>query len=438
MVIAVKLCFKKGFTKICRMDIIRICLNVSFGGIFMKIIHTSDWHLGKSLEGFSRLEEQEKFIEDFILIVEENNADLVIISGDIYDNGNPPAKAENLFYRALKSISNYGKRAVLLIAGNHDNPERLAAASPLAYEHGIIILGTPKTIVTKGTYGEFEIVDSGEGFIELVINEEKVVILTIAYPSEKRLNEIFNVENDEDARVRSYSQRVGQLFLSLSSKFREDTINIATSHLFMLGGDTTDSERPIELGGTLAVSADMLPEKAQYVALGHLHRPQKVKGTELEAYYSGSPLQYSKSEIGYSKSCNLIQVKVGEKAKVEILYFKNYKPIEIWKCNGVSEAIEMCRVNSQKDIWVYLEIKTEEFISTEDIKTMRDLKQDIIQIRPDIKGLDELETAMDNINEKSMEELFTNFYTSQRLVTPSNELMQLFLEIAGEEEEYEA
>lgn len=403
----------------------------------MKIIHTSDWHLGKSLEGFSRLEEQEKFIEDFILMIEENNADLVIISGDIYDNGNPPARAENLFYRAIKSISNFGKRAVLIIAGNHDNPERLSAASPLAYEHGIIMLGTPKSVASIGQYGEFEIVNSGEGFVELLINREKIVILTMAYPSEKRLNEIFNEENDEESRVMGYSERVGQLFLSLSSNFREDTINIATSHLFMLGGDTTDSERPIELGGTLAVSANMLPEKAQYVALGHLHRPQKVKGTEIQAYYSGSPLQYSKSEIGYSKSCYLIQVKAGVEASVETLYLKNYKPIEVWKCNGVLEAIEMCRINSEKDAWVYLEIKTEEFISQEDIKAMRDLKQDIIQIKPDIKGLDAVETDMINLNERSMEELFTDFYKAQRQVEPSNELMELFLEIAGEEEEDE-
>src|SRR3712207_5073600 len=100
----------------------------------MRILHTSDWHLGKNLEGASRLEEQEQFIEDFIHIVDENCIDMVIISGDIYDSSNPPAKAEKLFYKALKGISKNGKRLTLVIAGNHDNPDRLSAASPLAYE----------------------------------------------------------------------------------------------------------------------------------------------------------------------------------------------------------------------------------------------------------------------------------------------------------------
>ncbi|MCT4621221.1 MAG: exonuclease subunit SbcD, partial [Marinisporobacter sp.] len=98
----------------------------------MRILHTSDWHLGKNLENSSRIEEQEKFIDDFVDLVEENNIDLVIIAGDIYDHSNPPAKAEKLFYKALKKISKDGERIILIIAGNHDSPERLVAASPLA------------------------------------------------------------------------------------------------------------------------------------------------------------------------------------------------------------------------------------------------------------------------------------------------------------------
>ncbi len=341
----------------------------------MKIIHTSDWHLGKSLEGFSRMEEQEKFLDDFVLMVEEKEADLVIIAGDIFDNGNPPAKAEFLFYKALKDISNNGKRAILVIAGNHDNPDRLAAVSPIAYEHGIIILGTPKSIAAKGKYGDFEVVNSGEGFLEMDIHGEKAIFVTVAYPSEKRLNEIFNEDNNEENRIISYSDRIGELFSSLNRRFRKDTINIAVSHIFIVGGETTDSERPIELGGTLAVSANMLPQDAQYIALGHLHRPQIVNGTELIAYYSGSPLQYSKSEITYSKCCYLVDVKADSMANVETIYFKNYKPIEVWKCNGIYEAIERCKANSHREVWAYLEIKTDTFISLEDVKAIRDSKR---------------------------------------------------------------
>ena len=90
------------------------------GSDILKIIHTSDWHLGKLLEGNSRLEEQEQFIDEFVQKVEEKDADLIIIAGDIYDSGNPSAKAECLFYNGVKRISNNGRRAILIIAGNHD------------------------------------------------------------------------------------------------------------------------------------------------------------------------------------------------------------------------------------------------------------------------------------------------------------------------------
>jgi DNA repair protein SbcD/Mre11 len=405
----------------------------------MRFIHTSDWHLGKNLDGVknSRLDEQEKFIDEFVNIVEENDIDLVIIAGDIYDNGNPPARAEKLFYNALKRISKGGERAVLVIAGNHDNPERLVAASPLAYEHGVIMLGTPKSVLEKGVYGSFEVLDCEEGYIELNIKGEKVVIITLPYPSEKRLAEIFIEDSEDESRRKSYSEKIGELFDKLSQKYREDTINIAVSHLFVVGGETSDSERSIELGGSLAVDVEKLPKKAQYIGLGHLHRPQRVRGTELKAYYSGSPIQYSKSEIGYSKCIYIVDVKSGEEAKVEERFLCNYKPIEVWKCKGVDEAINMCRENSERDVWVYLEIETDEYISQENMKIMNEYKRDIIEILPKIKGSDEEYVHLENIVERGMDELFKEFYKSLRNVEPDEEIMDLFLKIALDVEEGE-
>ena len=124
----------------------------------MRFIHTSDWHIGKNLEGHSRLEEQEKFCNDFIKIVETNNIDMVIIAGDVYDTSNPPAGAETLFYKTICKLADNGNRCVLVIAGNHDNPERLSAITPLAKEQGIIILGYPLSSTTKLKYNGYEIV----------------------------------------------------------------------------------------------------------------------------------------------------------------------------------------------------------------------------------------------------------------------------------------
>jgi len=400
----------------------------------MKFIHTSDWHLGKSLEGHSRIEEQEQFCDDFVKLVDDNDIDMVIIAGDIYDTSNPPAQAEKLFYKTVSRLANNGQRCVLVIAGNHDNPERLAAITPLAHEQGIIILGYPLSSTQKAKYKGFEIIEAKEGCLKIDINKEKATIITLPYPSEKRLNEaIGNPSNDEEAQ-QTYSQRVGQIFRELEKNFENDTINIAVSHIFVVGGEETESERPIQLGGSLLVEKKDLPTKAQYIALGHLHKPQKASH-RLNAYYSGSPIQYSKDERSYAKGANIVDIKAGENPIIQSIYFKNYKPIEVFKCNGVEEAIKICEENKERDIWSYFEIKTEHIINQSEIKQMKELLNDIIEIRPIIISEDIEEEV--NIKEKSMGELFKEFYNFSTGLEPRGELMDLFLNIINEEGDLE-
>jgi exonuclease SbcD len=404
----------------------------------MRILHTSDWHLGKSLEGYSRLPEQEQFLDELVEIVEREKIDLILVAGDIYDHSNPPAAAEKLFYQSMKRLSKDGQRAVIVIAGNHDNPDRLTAASPLAYEHGIVLLGTPKSVAHTGKYGGFEIVESGQGYIKLIIGDEKVVAITLPYPSEKRLNEIISIEADEEEMQLSYSQRIGQIFSDLSKHFSEDSINLVLSHLYMLGGEECDSERQIQLGGSMAVEASLLPS-AQYIALGHLHRPQTVVGGQNRAFYSGSPLQYSKSEINYSKCVYKIDIEPGQEPLVQPIYLKNYKPIEVWKCCGIEEALNRCQEQAQKDIWVYLEIETDRVLTRDEIKALRDIRKDIVEIRPLLTIEENKEDEIENLSELNMIELFNNFYIKDSGVQPSRELVEMFSQIIGEEgEENEA
>lgn len=396
----------------------------------MRFIHTSDWHLGKNLEGHSRIEEQIKFCEDFINTVNENNIDMVIIAGDIYDTSNPPALAEKLFYKTISKLANNGQRCVLIISGNHDNPERLSAITPLAHEQGIIILGNPLSKTEVAKYKDFEIVEAKEGCIKLRINDEKVVAITLPYPSEKRLNEVI-LQNDEDKeRQVTYSQKIGEIFTDLESNFEKDSINLAVSHLFVVGGESIGSERPIELGGSLLVEKKHLPSKAQYIALGHLHKPQKAS-QRLNAYYSGSPLQYSKDERSYTKGAYIVEIHAGKKPIIEEIYFNNYKPIEVFKCDGIEEALKICEENKARDIWSYFEIKTDEVISQSNIKKMKDILKDIIEIKPIITSQYESEHV--DMKEKSMGEMFKEFYTFSRGLEPKGELMDLFLDIINEE-----
>lgn len=400
----------------------------------MRILHTADWHLGKNLEGQSRMDEQEQFLNDFVKLVEANNIDLIMIAGDVYDSSNPPARAEKMFYDTLKRLSGNGERLTLVISGNHDNPDRLIAASPLAREHGIIMVGTPKTAVPCGEYGKHKILESGEGFVEIEMNGEKAVILAIPYPSEKRLNEvIYNGMDDEEEKAKSYSDRIFSLFDTLKSHYRKDTINLVTSHLFAMGSEESGSERSIQLGGSYIVDGSCFPQEAQYVALGHVHKPQIVPGTNKKARYCGSPIHYNKKEINFNKKCFIVDVKPGKECNIEEVDLKVYKPIEIWKCGSIEEAVTKCEENKDRECWVYLEINTDRYIREDEIKQMKDLKKDILEIMPKVKGLED-EIALD-LKEKSFEEIFKDFYMKEREVPPDEEVVELLLSIISEEGE---
>ncbi|KAB3525730.1 exonuclease SbcCD subunit D [Alkaliphilus serpentinus] len=404
----------------------------------MRILHTSDWHLGKNLEGHSRMDEQEAFLNDFIEIVEKNIVDLVIIAGDVYDSPNPPARAETMFYNTLKRLSSNGERLTLVIAGNHDNPDRLVAADPLARDHGIIMVGTPKSIVSKGNYGKHSIIEAGEGYIEVDIKGERAVILTVPYPSEKRLNEaLYGDMESEEERLKSYSDRIKLLFNGLSEKYRDDTINIAVSHLFAMGSEEAGSERNIQLGGSYIVDGSCFPEGAQYIALGHIHKPQIVPGTDKRVRYSGSPLHYSKKEITFNKKCYIIDAKSCGECDINEVEFKVYKPIEIWKCKSIEEAIDKCEENKDKDCWVYIEVTTDRYIREDEIKLMKATKDDILEISPKITGEGSEIDTVNSFSEKSFEEVFKEFYSKERGVEPQQEVVDLLLSIIKEGEEDE-
>ena len=129
----------------------------------MKVLHTSDWHLGKKLEGLKRIEEQEKFIDRLESIVLEENPKLILIAGDIFDTPIPSSEAEKLFFDAIKKLSNHGERGIVIIPGNHDSAERLVASKNLAKEFGVIIYENVLEEKEIGTYGKFQVEKTTKG-----------------------------------------------------------------------------------------------------------------------------------------------------------------------------------------------------------------------------------------------------------------------------------
>lgn len=400
----------------------------------MRILHTSDWHLGKYLDGISRIEEQKKFCSDFVEIVKENNIDLILIAGDIYDTFNPQSIAEKLFYETVEKLSENGKRCVFVIAGNHDNPDRLEAVNPLAIDKGIIILGYPRSKTEIRKYDGFEIVESKEGFTKIKIKNEVINIISIPFPSEKRLDEAFIDFSGDDKMQITYSKKIGNIFSKLEENFNEDEINIATSHIFVVNSDISDSERRIELGGTLLVEKSDLPKKSQYTALGHIHKPQRIS-KELNIFYSGSPLQYSKSERISAKSVYIVDLKAKEDAKVEQIFLKNYIPIKVFKCKTIEEALNICIENKEKDIYAYFEIETDRTITQEEIKEMKGYIKNILEIRPIIKNKEFIEESRSlEINTTNINSYFLDYYRERENLEPNEEVIKLFNDLISEKE----
>lgn len=386
----------------------------------MRILHTADWHLGRHLEGRSRLPEQADFLDELVEIVEEEQIDLILMAGDVYDTYNPPAEAEELFYDSLIRLTAGGKRKIVCIAGNHDHPDRLAAAHPLAQAHGIYLMGLPNQRVIN---------------ITVPSSQQTVSIFALPYPSESRLREVLSKENEEVLLRDAYDERIKGLFEQQRHHFSPQHINLAMSHLFVQGGATSESEREIQVGGAYTVSPQSLPAFVQYVALGHLHRPQNVKHAPTVARYSGSPLAYSFSEAGYTKSVTIFDAHPNQAIVPQEIYLRSGKPLVTWEAiEGIGQVMQWLEEGRDRDAWVNVEIHVEEALPTEVTHQLRKSHSGILNIRPIYP---EIAAAREQVrlSQLSIEEVFRRFYQKQTNgAVPDEVMIKLFLELLQEEE----
>ncbi|MBD7967582.1 exonuclease SbcCD subunit D [Paenibacillus gallinarum] len=384
----------------------------------MRILHTGDWHFGKTLEGRSRLKEQEQFVDELVRLADEEKADAILMAGDVYDSVNPPAAAEQLFYDAVARLTS-GGRPLVVIAGNHDQPERVASVSPLVNGRGITLVGLPTSDIIT---------------IHAQRTGEIAKIAALPYPSESRLNELFTEDGEEQGMRLAYSERVGQLMRHLGNSFQPDTVNLSMGHIYVLGGLESDSERPIQVGGAYTVDPSALSIGAQYTALGHLHRPQHVKGEGM-IRYSGSPLSYSFSEAGQTKSVVMVDVAPGQPAIANEVYLSSGRPLVRWKARGgLAEVYRWLEEERDKTAYIDLEISLEEAMSIAEIQKLRKSREGIIHIRPVYP-----ETITSEMNEVRSElpvhEVFRRFYQRQTGgAVPDDQLVKLFLELVNEDD----
>lgn len=411
----------------------------------MRVLHTADWHLGKRLERYSRLEEQEAVMDEICRIAEEQQADLVLIAGDLYDTFSPSTAAVELFYKTVRRLSNDGRRPVIAIAGNHDSADYIEAPNPLARECGILLAGYPEAELPEMELpGKFSVQRVAPGFIELSLagHEAPVRIIFTPYANEQRLA-TFLGESDEAQALRD---RLAAHWSQLARDFcDEGGINLLMTHLFfqpdkVRADDANeadklaepDEEKPVlHVGGAQQMYPDMIPEQIQYTALGHLHRYIEVRKSPSPVVYSSSPLSYSFSEAEQQKYVVLIDAQPGEPVRHQRVPLQQGRPLLRIKANGVDDAVE--QLQSRQEAMVELTLRSDTYLSAGDRRRLREAHPDIITLIPDVhlSGEDsEGRSAKESIDlDKSLDELFADYFISQKQQPPGEELMQLFQEI---------
>lgn len=291
----------------------------------MKLIHLADLHLGKQVNGFSMMEDQRYILEEIIRMIRQEEADAVMIAGDVYDKPVPPAEAVSLFDEFLETLAKMGKE-VFVISGNHDSAERLAFGSGLMNRSGIhispVYSGEIQPVTVSDEYGEVNF-----------------WLLPFLKPVHVRR---FIEDEKEKETVKTYDQALQYVLshLPVDPQIR----NILLTHQFITGAKTLDSE-DFSVGGIDHVEAEHF-RPFDYTALGHIHRPQKAGSETIR--YCGSPLKYSFSEADREKSVPVIEL--GKKGDIS-LQLESLSPLhDMREIRGTYEQVTEKSFYEQKDL----------------------------------------------------------------------------------------
>lgn len=406
----------------------------------MKILHTADWHLGKRLDNYHRLDEQREVLQEICEIAEREAVDAVVVAGDLFDNFNPSSEAMELLYSTLHRLSENGSRAVIAIAGNHDSPERIEVPDALARACGILFAGFPNMKVKPfKTKAGLELTKVDNGFVELKIpdNDFPLRIILTPYANEQRLKTFLGLA-DTDGALRAHLQNHWQ---TLADEYLDNNgFNMLATHLFFMKKDGVmpeepEDERPIlHIGGASVIYSENVPAQVHYVALGHLHRYQVIDTVPAPVIYASSPLAYSFSEANQTKYVVLIEAEAGRLSSYQPIALTKGKQLLSKRFESIDDALVWLEENPHA--LVQLTIVSDKYLEATEKKRLLDAHDGLIQIIPEIRSLNDGTSEASKINlSMSVEKLFEEYFKSKKGQEVSEELMLLLKEVLAEGEE---
>lgn len=263
----------------------------------MRLLHTADRHVGRTIRGRSRIHEHVAVLAEIARVADAERCDLVLVAGDVFDSAAPAPDAERIAYRALLDLAEVAP--VVVVAGNHDSSGRLGAVAPLLAASRVTVAADVRAPDAGGVLDV-----AGARIALLPFLSQRGII---------RADELMATRADEhDQR---YAARLGHLVDALTAGFALDRVNVVLAHLTVVGGTLGGGERAAHTVFEYAIPATLFPASASYVALGHLHRPQQVPGPA-PAWYAGSPLQLDFGEVDDDSAVLVIDAAPGTPARV--------------------------------------------------------------------------------------------------------------------------
>jgi exonuclease SbcD len=360
----------------------------------MKIIHTSDWHLGISLHNASLAEEQRYFIDYLINVVKEQKVDAVIIAGDVFDHSVSSAEAITLYNYAVTRLCNEIGVPVVIAAGNHDGAARLASCNELLKKAGLYIYGKLSNDIKAVEIGNLSI------YPIPYFNADEVKAL---YPEEK---------------ISSYADAMEIVLKNIKQSFKTGNKNILMCHCFVSGSVLSESDRTALVGGSSVVPSGIF-DGFDYVAMGHLHKAQD-RGYNIR--YSGSPIKYSFSEASHSKTITMLEIEDGIKyEELEIVPLRETRIIR----GTFDEVLEFANQDTKKDDYIKIEI-TDMYAGMEAVELFRTYYVNLLNITGKMNETEENQLTVEELYTLSPDDILEKFYRETTGCDVTEEQLKLF------------
>ncbi len=383
----------------------------------MKALHTSDWHVGKRIGRYDRLDEYRTVIGEVVAIANDEEVDLVLHSGDLFDRPVPPIEALDVAFTGLAELSSNGRRPVVVIAGNHDSAGFFEALAPFLRGYNIHMVG------------EIRRPDNG-GVLDLETLHGRAVVSCFPFLREGRAFHVWDAIEDHYKQYADRLRAISEAYSTYAGQLAGgDAVQFLTAH-FLVGGAKVHGhgaprgERALHMGEAYAATSEAIPPGPQYVALGHIHAPQPVPGAKVPAEYAGSLLELDFGEAGEQKRVVVVEAEPGVPARVRSLPLSGGR--RLVRARG--EWQELLKRDDVHDSYLDLTVQT----AGPDpglVDRARDEFDYLVHVRADYPRAD---AEMSSRGGRSLDELYGMYYETAEGVAAPEELLAAFRQVMDE------